>query len=301
MNIRELLSEEELKAVTHKNNWYGARIVLFDWAVIIGSFYLMANYPNPLTILAGLLLIGARQLGLGIIVHETGHRTLFASNKLNDFVGNWFAGYWVFSNKDAYMRVHLKHHQDAGTDADPDLGNYKNYPVTHTSLKRKFARDLTGQVGWRRIQSIYRGLTQLRSLDPQNRTYLLRSVGVNLFMLIILAALGHAWLYLVWLVAFMTTHMMIVRIRQIAEHAGVPDHFSTDPRLNTRTLYINPLERLLIAPHRVNYHLEHHILASVPIYRLKKLHRLLINKGYYDDVSFQRGYLNLLRDVTVPG
>lgn len=301
MNIRDLLTPEELNAVTEKSDWRAARIVLFDWTVIIGSFYLMASYPNPLTILLGLFLLGARQLGLGIIVHETGHRTLFASNKLNNLVGNWLAGYWVFSHKDAYMRVHLKHHQDAGTDMDPDLVNYQSYPITHTSLKRKFTRDLTGQVGWRRIKSIYRALKNVQQLDEENRRYLLRSVGANAFMLLVLTALGHAWLFAVWMVAFMTTHMMIVRIRQIAEHAGVPDHFDTDPRLNTRTLYISPLERLFIAPHRVNYHLEHHMLASVPIYRLQKLHRILINKGYYDDVTFQRGYVSLLRDVTVAG
>lgn len=301
MNIRDLLTDDELKQVTRRNDWYAARIVLFDWTVIIGSFYLMANYPNPITILLGLFLIGARQLGLGVIVHETGHRTFFSSNKVNNFVGNWLAGYWVFSNKEAYMRVHLKHHQDAGTNDDPDLGNYKSYPVTHTSLKRKFVRDLTGQVGWRRIKSIYKALARLNQLDAETRTYFLRSVGLNVAMLAVLTLLGHAWLYLVWVAAFMTTHMMIVRIRQIAEHAGVPNNFDGDPRLNTRTLYINPLERLFIAPHRVNYHLEHHMLASVPIYRLKELHNILIQKGYYDGVSFQRGYINLLRDVTVPG
>lgn len=301
MNIKEVLTPEEMARVTRRNNWYAWRIVLFDWSVIIGSFWFMANYPNPLTILLGVCLLGARQLGLGVIVHETGHRTFFSSNKVNDLVGNWLAGYWVFSNKEAYMNVHLEHHRQAGSDADPDLGNYKDYPVTHTSFKRKVLRDLTGQLGWRRIKSIYRALTRFNQLDEQNRTYLARSVGVNLFMLIVLAALGHAWLYLTWVAAFMTTHMLIVRIRQIAEHAGVPDNFAADPRLNTRTLYINPLERLFIAPHRVNYHMEHHMLASVPIYRLQTLHDLLLEKGYYKDVEFERGYWNLLRNVTVPG
>lgn len=301
MNIRDILSEPELASVTRRNNWYAARIVLFDWAVIIGSFWLMATYPNPLVILLGIFLLGARQLGLGVIVHETGHRTFFTSNKVNDFVGNWLAGYWVFSNKDSYMKVHLEHHRQAGTEADPDLGNYKDFPVSHTSLKRKVIRDLTGQVGWRRIKSIYRALRRFKQLDQQNQTYLARSVGVNLLMLLVLASLGHAWLYLTWVVAFMTTHMLIVRIRQIAEHAGVPDNFAADARLNTRTLYINPIERLFIAPHRVNYHMEHHMLASVPIYRLQTLHKLLLEKGYYDDVAFERGYFNLLRNVTVPG
>ena len=43
--------------------------------------------------------------------------------------------------------------------------------------------------------------------------------------------------------------MLITRIRQIAEHAAVPDYFNPDIRLNTRTTYISPLERLLITPH----------------------------------------------------
>ncbi|MFT4798317.1 MAG: fatty acid desaturase [Candidatus Azotimanducaceae bacterium] len=301
MNIRDLLTADELSAVTKRSDWRATRIVLFDWAIIISSFYLMASYPNPITILLGIFLLGARQLGLGVIVHEAGHRTLFSSNKVNDFVGNWLSGYWVFSHKDAYMRGHLKHHLEAGNDTDPDLGNYKSFPVTHSSLKRKFIRDLTGQVGWRRIKSIYRGLINIRQLNDEARRYLLRSVSANALMLVVLTALGYAWLYLVWVTAFMTTHMLIVRIRQIAEHAGVPDNFDTDPRMNTRTLYINALERLFIAPHHVNYHLEHHMLASVPIYRLEKLHRLLMNKGYYDGVTFQRGYVDLLRNVTVPG
>ena len=84
----------------------------------------------------------------------------------------------------------------------------------------------------------------------------------------------------------------------MAEHAGVPDLLSKDPRDNTRTLYITPLERFFIAPHQVNYHLEHHLVASVPIYRLRALHELLLAKGFYDNVKFQKGYLNLLRDVT---
>ena len=301
MNVKDILSKEELDQVTEKSNWRAATIVLFDWLVIIGMFTLMGMYPNPITILLGLFVLGARQLGLGVIVHEAGHRTLFKSPRLNELAGTWLSGYWVFSNKETYMKVHLKHHKEAGTEEDPDLNNYRHYPINHTSLKRKVTRDLTGQVGWRRLKSIYRGLTRLSTMDAQNRTYLVRSVGVNLLMLAIMLAFNVAWLFAVWVLAFTTTHMLVVRIRQIAEHAGVPDNFDLDPRKNTRTLYINPLERFFIAPHCVNYHMEHHMLASVPIYRLRKLHELLLAKGYYDEVEFQRGYFNLLRQVTYVG
>ena len=105
-------------------------------------------------------------------------------------------------------------------------------------------------------------------------------------------------IYALWVIAFMTSHMLISRIRQIAEHAAVPDHFDLDPRLNTRTIHINWLESLLIAPHDLNYHLEHHLMASVPIYRLRDLHKLLLAKGHYEGVVFPRGYFNLLRQVT---
>jgi hypothetical protein len=41
------------------------------------------------------------------------------------------------------------------------------------------------------------------------------------------------------------------------------------------------------------------MLASVPIYRLKDMHRLLLKKGYYDGMRFQKGYYNLLKDVSI--
>ncbi|MFT6317077.1 MAG: fatty acid desaturase [Candidatus Azotimanducaceae bacterium] len=297
-HINDLLSPAELALVTHRSNWRGATIIAFDWLVIGATFILMAVFPNPLVLLAGVAILGTRQLGLGIVVHESGHRTLFSSNALNDFASKWLSGYWVFSDKDSYMRTHLKHHQTAGTSADPDLANYAAYPISRTSLRRKFTRDLTGRVGWRRLKSIHRALKRLPKLSPPTRQYLLRSLGVNALLLICLTSLGHGWLYLMWVIAFITSHMLVVRIRQIAEHAAVPDASSTDPRNHTRTLYISWLERLLIAPHQVHYHLEHHLMASVPIYRLATLHRLLLEKDYFEGMVFQRGYVNLLKTVS---
>ena len=301
MNLKDILTAEEYADVTRKNNWLGARIIAFDWAVIAGTFYVVGNYPNPITILLAILILGGRQLGLGVIVHETGHRTLLTSRRLNDICGKWLAGYPVFSNKEAYMRGHLVHHRNAGTKDDPDLGNYRHFPVSTDSLRRKIMRDITGQVGWRRIKSIARSIRHLPGADAETKHYLLGSMAMNLLMLAVLTAFGHPWLYILWVVAFMTSHMLVSRIRQIAEHAAVPDLYDLDPRKNTRTLYINWLERFLIAPHEVNYHLEHHLLASVPIYRLRKLHRLLLKKGFYEGVEFGKGYLRLLGDVTFKG
>ena len=296
--IRELLTAEELARVTSKNDLRAASIVLFDWAMVIGLFVLAAAFPNPVTILLTVLLLGGRQMAFGVLVHETGHKSFFTSQNVNDFVATWLSGYWVFSDKDVYMKGHLLHHKDCGTIDDPDLKNFDAYPVSITSFKRKVLRDITGKIGWRRIVSIGRSLYRFNELRPGIKKMFAGSIICNLALLLTLSIAGFAWLYALWVIAFMTSHMLITRIRQIAEHAAVPDHFDPDIRLNTRTIYISWLEALLVAPHGLNFHLEHHLMASVPIYRLRELHQLLLNKGFYEGIEFPQGYLGLLRRVT---
>ena len=80
-------------------------------------------------------------------------------------------------------------------------------------------------------------------------------------------------LYLLWAGAWLTTNTLVTRIRSIAEHALTPD--ADDPLGNTRTTLARWWERLFIAPNRVNYHLEHHLLMTVPHYKLPRLHALL--------------------------
>ena len=297
-NIRELLTAEELARVTSKDDLRAACIVLFDWAMVIGLFVLAAAFPNPVTMLFTVLLLGGRQMAFGVLVHETGHKSFFTSQSVNDFVATWLSGYWFFSDKDAYMKAHLMHHKDCGTVDDPDLKNFDAYPVSSTSFKRKVLRDITGKIGWRRIVSIGRSLYRFNELKPGVKKMLAGGVICNLALLLALSVAGFAELYALWVIAFMTSHMLITRIRQIAEHAAVPDHFDPDIRLNTRTIYISWLEALLVAPHGLNFHLEHHLIASVPIYRLRELHQILLHKGYYEGIEFPKGYLGLLRRVT---
>src|SRR5260221_11291762 len=63
----------------------------------------------------------------------------------------------------------------------------------------------------------------------------------------------------------MTWYQLVSRIRNIAEHAVVPDN--DDPWRNTRTTLAGPLTRLVLAPYRVNYHLEHHPFPFPPWWR----------------------------------
>jgi fatty acid desaturase len=48
---------------------------------------------------------------------------------------------------------------------------------------------------------------------------------------------------------------------------------------NTRTTHAGFLARATVAPIRVNFHVEHHVLPSVPYFRLPRLHALLRERG----------------------
>jgi fatty acid desaturase len=84
-----------------------------------------------------------------------------------------------------------------------------------------------------------------------------------------------------------------LRIRSLAEHACT--ELSTDPFRNTRTTRASLLARLTVAPIRVNYHLEHHLLVAVPYFRLPELGRLLLERGA---VAAPPSYGSVLRTVS---
>ena len=53
------------------------------------------------------------------------------------------------------------------------------------------------------------------------------------------------------------------------QHVGLQDEVE-DFRLCTRTIYLNPLVQFLYW--HMNYHIEHHMYAGVPCYKLARLH-----------------------------
>ena len=73
---------------------------------------------------------------------------------------------------------------------------------------------------------------------------------------------------------------------------------ATHPLRNTRTTLANWWERLLIAPNRVNFHLEHHLLMTVPLYHLPKMHELLKERGVLAGANIATGYAQVLREAT---
>lgn len=281
---------QELLRVSSARGWLSIAV---NWGGIAAAFALVAAWPNPLTVLAALFVIGARQLGCAVLMHEASHRTLLADRRWNDWAGNWLCAYPVWSDLHAYRAYHLQHHAKNWTDEDPDIGLVRPFPITRASLRRKIWRDLSGQTGRKFARAAWkRSLARWRAGDPNGRRAFVGFVVTNGLLLAVLTAVGEPWLYLLWAGAWLTTNTLVTRIRAIAEHAMVPD--PTDPLRNTRTTLASWWERLLLAPNRVNFHLEHHLLMTVPHYRLPEMHRRLAERGLLDHALVTRGYRAVL-------
>ncbi len=302
MRARDFLTEAQLVEVRRRSTWKGIALIAHAWTLIVAAIALVVWWPNPFTYLLAVAIIGSRQLGLAILMHDGAHGCLSADEKVNLALSQWFCAYPIFAETRAYRRYHLQHHAKTQQEDDPDLVLSAPFPITRVSYRRKFFRDITGQTGYQQ-----RKAQLLNALGPQEWPLARRAAHfwgklgpqciTNAVLFAAFAAAGVWWAYpLLWLMPLLTWMMVITRIRNIAEHAVVPD--SNDPLRNTRTTRANLLERLFIAPYYVNYHLEHHLLFYVPCYNLPLVHRILSDSRFARRMEVQPGYAAVLRLAT---
>ncbi len=296
---RELVAAEQLAGLRRRVAWKGIALIVHAWAVILASIAVVAAFPNPLTWLLATMVIGSRQLGLAILMHEGAHGCIVRNERSNLKLSQWFCAWPIFADTLSYRRYHLAHHAHTQQPDDPDLVLSAPFPITWASYKRKFWRDISGQTGFaQRKAQILNALGDPSWPLARRLGHFRRTLGpqwaANGVLWAVLALAGVWWAYpLLWLLPLLTWMMVITRIRNIAEHAVVPD--SHDPFRNTRTTLANLLERAFIAPYYVNYHLEHHLMFYVPCYNLPHLHRILMAGPHAARMEVRRGYRAVMR------
>ena len=67
---RAALTHEDVKSLLELHDLRSWLSIGLNWAVVFASFALVGIWPNLLTIVAALFLIGARQLGFAVLMHE---------------------------------------------------------------------------------------------------------------------------------------------------------------------------------------------------------------------------------------
>lgn len=291
MHTKDLLTREEIERFSQKSDWGALRVVGVTWGSIAAIFTMVAVWTNPFTIVLAILLLGGRQLALAVIMHDGGHSSLFTTWRMNRFAAQWLGAAFIFNDAKKYRIHHAKHHRLGGSEEDPDLYKYVNYALARKDFFRRIRRDVTGVTAYRAVRA---NVTALGWRGARNWAI---AHGV---LFGVLLAVGHPWLYLLWLAAYATSHQFILRIRLAVEHGAVEDLMDSDPRKHTRTTIPRLWERPFFAPNYVNYHLEHHVLASVPCYRLVAFHKLLREKGYLEQAEICGSYWEVFRKLVLP-
>ena len=289
LEASRLLTPEQVQRLRAKSDLVGALLVLHAWGLIFASMALFVAWPNPLTFVVAVMVIGARQLGLAILMHDAAHGLLFDSRRLNEWVGA--PGCARRRSSPActlYRPYHLKHHrhtQQAGGSRSRPVGAVPDQPQEPVAQDRP------------RPHRPHRLPAPARAVPPRPGQGVAGPSSPIWCCSAGLSAIGYWWLYpLLWLLPLATWYQLVSRIRNIAEHAVVPDN--DDPLRNTRTTLANVFERLFVAPYWVNYHLEHHLFMFVPCWRLPAAHRALLASGLRERMEIQPGYAAVLRLAT---
>ncbi|HEX7877614.1 MAG TPA: fatty acid desaturase, partial [Sphingobium sp.] len=229
---------------------------------------------------------------------------------LNDLIGDIFVAYPLGFSIHLYRANHMYHHRYTNTLRDRDYRVQRRDPDQHfpkspAAMAWLLVRSVTGL-------NFYRMARDSRIWAPFANFHNPGRFGFNY-------RLGLRIRYVIWAVLFyglilwspwrwQILGLLLIpqfiwanvfnRIRAIAEHNGVPD----EQELNgTRTVIPTLLDRFLIAPFNVSYHLEHHLFPSVPWPNLRRLHiYLMTDPAYAADAHITRSYWGVIRELMPP-
>src|SRR5438105_1285199 len=292
-DFRRALAPALVRELTRRSAWRASAAVFADVAVLALAIGIaLAYWPNALVLVPAIIIIGTRQHALFVIAHDAAHYLLYERRWLNDAVGRACAAAQGLSMC-TYRVIHRLHHNNLYGALDPDTALHGGYPRGRMYLVRKLAKDLSGLTAWKTYAYFLGGAPALntatnvavRPLDDTSaklrdeaRADRNMVIALHIAALIVAAASGYLVQYLVlWVLPLITVVQAILRLRAIAEHGATTDFSSplTAARTNLGPAWL----RWLIFPHHVNYHVEHHLYASVPHYNLPRLHAEMRSRG----------------------
>lgn len=251
-----------------------AAIAIDHWLALVAAIPLMAIVQNRLFILH----------------HEGAHRLLFSNRRWNDLIGVTLCGWLAFgTGTHSYRRGHANHHRDEFGPKEPDFLLYSFYPITKSSMRRKFRRDLLGVSAFRILRPRITGLTNRKYLKNSLRFFAGQAFVFSLFLLG-----GHPWLYLLlWVLPYLTFYQVLNRLRAIAEHGGLTR--SPDRRVTSHHVRQSRLASAIMVPYGIGWHLAHHVDSGIPFRNLPAFTRALEEDGYITSQHTWPNYRSLWR------
>ncbi|MCI5109947.1 MAG: fatty acid desaturase family protein [Marivita sp.] len=227
--------------------------------------------------------------------HECSHGTAFKTRRYNDWLYQ-IASFCMVRNPVSWRWSHARHHTDTIiVGRDPEIVAMR--PPALFRIALNFLGIFDAYDGWKRMLVNASGRIHPEEADyipeqEQPKVIRIARIWVAIYAATIalafamgsilpLMVIGLPRLYGAW-------HHVLTGVMQ---HAGLADNV-TDHRLNSRTVYINPVSRFIYW--NMNYHVEHHMFPMVPYHRLPDLHTAIKHDLPAANTSIWQAYSEIL-------
>jgi fatty acid desaturase len=231
--------------------------------------------------------------------HESGHGTAFRTRWMNDFLYQ-LSSFMIMREPTIWRWSHARHHTDTIiVGRDPEIAVMRPPDLFLLLLNVLAIRSTLRALRLVVIHAFGRLTAEEKTFVPEMEHA--KVFAVARVWLLIHASVVALALYLgSWLPVMLIGPLPTMYGGWLALYFGLTQHAGLaedvlDHRLNSRTVYMNPVFRFLYW--NMNYHVEHHMFPMVPYHALPRLHLLLLPdmpKPYASTIEAYREIISAL-------
>ena len=266
--MKELMKRSDGPAIRDTVIWLGSMVALAGCAVWLWPSW----WSVPFLLAYGVLYGSASDSRW----HECGHGTAFKTAWMNDAVYQ-IASFMVMRNPARWRWSHARHHTDTYiVGRDPEIAVMRPPDLPGVALAFIGVADV-----WNDMKKML--FNASGRISDAEKTFIPASEWPNVIFVArvwtaiyaaVIALCFWTWSILPLLLVGLPRiygcwHFVLTGLLQ---HGGMADNV-LDHRLNTRTVYMNPVSRFIYW--NMNYHVEHHMFPMVPYHALPVLHELI--------------------------
>jgi fatty acid desaturase len=290
------LSRDDLKSLMQRSNRPALWRLLVWVGLLTGTTTLITlTYDSP-WIWPAMFVHGVVLVHHFSLQHECVHYSVFRTRWLNDLVGN-ICGFIIMLPHKHFRYEHCDHHtytQLPGDDPElvpmPEaLGQYLFYLTAIAYWRSKFTelfRHVAGRLSVQEKRFVPR--VEHKAIYREAR------IMAALYMLILMVMISFNWWAPMWYWFIpLLLGEPVMRFVRMTEHVGCPT--VAQMHENTRTCLVSLPWRFLCW--NMNYHAEHHYVASVPFHALPRLHEKLKTHIHVENGGYFGAHRDILRQL----
>ncbi len=266
--MKDLMARSDGPAIRDTVIYYGSMIVLAG----IGIALWPSLWSIPFWLAYGVLYGSASDSRW----HECGHGTAFKTAWMNNLVYE-IASFMIMRNSATWRWSHARHHSETYfVGRDPEIA------VMRPPELAKLILNVFGVIDVIRfipnlVRNALSGPTAAEKtfvpLSEWGRVQKVAIVHLAIYLAAIALAVGTGSILPLMVIGLPRMYGAWHHIMTgLLQHGGLADNV-IDHRLNSRTVYMNPISRFIYW--NMNYHVEHHMFPMVPYHALPRLHEIM--------------------------